>query len=167
MSKDLKVYDIFTYIEDEVVRQGYDTHTVEGFKRIHYMMEAWGYAINRYEQYGRLTHELIRILGGIIEPTKNTVYSYRTCEVTVGNNPTPRSIDVFKLMDDLINKYNNMMKDGYLNKLDAGPFYKEFEEIHPFADGNGRVGKILFNYVQKDALYDPIMPPNFWGISNP
>jgi fido (protein-threonine AMPylation protein) len=44
--------------------------------------------------------------------------------------------------------------------------YLEFEEIHPFVDGNGRAGKIIFNWLA-DSLGDPKMPPNFWGIYNP
>jgi fido (protein-threonine AMPylation protein) len=45
-------------------------------------------------------------------------------------------------------------------------FYFEFEQIHPFKDGNGRTGKILYNYLC-GTLDDPIMPPNFWGGNNP
>jgi len=45
-------------------------------------------------------------------------------------------------------------------------FYFEYEMIHPFADGNGRSGKILYNYLL-DKMDDPKMPPNFFGSSNP
>jgi fido (protein-threonine AMPylation protein) len=45
-------------------------------------------------------------------------------------------------------------------------FYYEYENIHPFRDGNGRTGKILYNYLL-GTLDNPKMPPNFWGSSNP
>jgi hypothetical protein len=39
--------------------------------------------------------------------------------------------------------------------------YKEFEEIHPFKDGNGRVGALLYNW-KRGTLDKPVVPPNFW-----
>jgi len=44
--------------------------------------------------------------------------------------------------------------------------YREFQEIHPFRDGNGRVGKIVFNLLN-GTLHDPQMPPNFFNCANP
>lgn len=40
-------------------------------------------------------------------------------------------------------------------------FYKMFEEIHPWDDGNGRVGSLLFNLVN-GTIMDPIHPPKIW-----
>lgn len=39
-------------------------------------------------------------------------------------------------------------------------FYQRFEEIHPFEDGNGRVGALLYN-VFSGWLDDPVHPPEF------
>jgi hypothetical protein len=44
--------------------------------------------------------------------------------------------------------------------VSASEFYQEFETLHPFNDGNGRVGAILFNLLN-DTLSDPIVPPPY------
>lgn len=63
--------------------------------------------------------------------------------------------------------FYNVRSGGHeLAKTPEDQFYFEYENIHPFVDGNGRSGKILYNYLL-GRLDDPIMPPNFWNIGNP
>jgi Fic family protein len=49
---------------------------------------------------------------------------------------------VAKLMDDLVEDYHRSDAD-FLTKI--AHFHAEFENIHPFGDGNGRMGRVLIN----------------------
>jgi Fic family protein len=42
----------------------------------------------------------------------------------------------------------------------ASIFHHQFEKIHPFMDGNGRTGRILFNFILIKHKYPPIVIHN-------
>jgi Fic family protein len=56
------------------------------------------------------------------------------------------STRVVTLLRELVNWYNKY-KNEYPGILLAAVIHNQFENIHPFADGNGRVGRILLNNV--------------------
>jgi len=60
-----------------------------------------------------------------------------------------------KLIKDLCTWYNKH-KNKYPPLLLAAVMHNEFENIHPFQDGNGRVGRLLLNYVLLQHNYPPI-----------
>ena len=60
-------------------------------------------------------------------------------------------------MKELIKTYN---KDKIKSINDIIEFHYQFEKIHPFQDGNGRIGRVLINKQLMDLGYPPIIIPN-------
>src|SRR3989338_10583849 len=54
---------------------------------------------------------------------------------------------VSHLLRDLIKLYNNNNKGNYPGLVLGAVVHNQFENIHPFRDGNGRVGRILLNNI--------------------
>ena len=52
------------------------------------------------------------------------------------------------LMSDLVDWYNNAELEGKLSPVElAILFHYRYIRIHPFEDGNGRIARLLFNYI--------------------
>lgn len=75
-----------------------------------------------------------------------------------GNQPTTMFKDVPEEMKELIDWFNRERKKKtiYAPSL-ALQFYCRLEAIHPFMDGNGRVGRILFNAILDYFNYCPVI----------
>lgn len=82
----------------------------------------------------------------LFEQTKPDIAGkFRDYLVRVGHYIAPDWQDVKKLMRQLITFYNNNKK---MNPVElAARMHYKFEKIHPFGDGNGRVGRLIMNYI--------------------
>ncbi len=151
---------VIEYVTEEVSRQGHDITSLDGIERVAWMLHAWEYALRQSVSQEFPTIAVVQELGMMIEPMKNQG-GWRRVNVRVGSRKCPHPDHVFILLADLFGLAYNSMRP-----LD---FYREFELVHPFVDGNGRTGKILLNWVN-GTLLNPIFPPeDFWGmpIRNP
>lgn len=136
------------FCAEEVLRQG------RGPIQVADMCRAWYFALaaSWHEPYSA-----IQGCGHLVEPTRNAPTKWRDCGVRVGDHIAPRPSEVPELMSRYCDSLDSMTPDEA---------YLEFQHIHPFRDGNGRVGKILYNY-KRGTLDAPQMPPNFFGCANP
>jgi fido (protein-threonine AMPylation protein) len=60
-----------------------------------------------------------------------------------------------KELKELVEWYKNN-KEKFKPLVLAAIIHNEFEDIHPFQDGNGRVGRLLLNYILIKNNYPPI-----------
>lgn len=69
---------------------------------------------------------------------------FRNYPVRVGSYIAPDWQDVEKLMNKLV-KFANETKTNSVEL--AGRAHYRFEKIHPFGDGNGRIGRLIMNHI--------------------
>lgn len=74
--------------------------------------------------------------------------------VRVGSYIAPSPDEVPQRITSLLTKYHADTKSHIVSKL--AKFHLEFEHIHPFCDGNGRIGRVLNNYILLREGYTPI-----------
>ncbi|MEK9159627.1 MAG: Fic family protein [Patescibacteria group bacterium] len=87
------------------------------------------------------------------EPSKHGI---REVAIVVGNSDTAQATEIIAKLSELLDWYNSVEGKLYPPEL-AFRFYYRFERIHPFVDGNGRIGRILMNSILKSHRYHPII----------
>ena len=113
--------------------------------------------IDRAEE--RLTESLIKELhlilkSGTSDSRKDwfTVGDYKRLPNEVGGNETTAPEDVHREMQALLKEYNGKKQKSFEDIIDL---HQRFEAIHPFQDGNGRVGRLV---IFKECLANGYVP---------
>ena len=124
--------------------------TANHFKLVDYMLEV---------AEEKLTEEMIKEFHKILkEGTSDSrkewfnVGEYKKLANEAGNMQTSLPKNVLKDMDKLMEWYNSLEKITIKEIIE---FHYRFERIHPFQDGNGRVGRII---AFKECLKNNIIP---------
>ena len=124
--------------------------TVHHFRAIDYVIEI---------AEDELSEEIIKKLHYILKhDTKDSLLSwfavgdYKKRANVVGGRETVKPASVPAQMQALLSRYNSKEKVT-INEIIA--FHAEFEQIHPFQDGNGRVGRLI---ALKECLRHNIIP---------
>lgn len=121
-----------------------------GAMSVAWMLDAWAYAMEH--QYDDITDDDVLKLGALVEPDFNR-NGIRMVGVRVGWS--------VKLSPELVPAALKSWITEILDDMEPAEAFRQYEEIHPFVDGNGRSGSIIFNWLN-GTLSAPIHPPNLW-----
>ncbi len=100
-------------------------------------------------------------LGALVEPRHNRGFWFRQCDVRVDDSV---KLD-WTLVPNAIERLAEATPPlDSITEEEATEWFRQYEEIHPFKDGNGRTGNILYNWL-RGSLDKPVLAPNLWDDS--
>ncbi|MGN1158328.1 MAG: Fic family protein [Agathobacter sp.] len=143
------ISDVF---EDEIRTQPNNDKVITEFNN-HTRSIMYG---SEYLRSNPFSHSFIKnlhkqIMDGVVSHDKQkTLGRYKTQDNKIVNSAgtliftPPPYTETKKYMDELI-AYMNNTNDGINPLIKAAIIHSQFESIHPFEDGNGRVGRLLIS----------------------
>lgn len=137
-------------IQDEVVNVDDIVETANHFRCIDQIIELANYPLS--EAFIKQLHYILKSGTSDSRKTWFAVGEYKRFENEVGGSATAKPADVSGEMRNLLRRYN-LSKQKTLREIIQ--FHYEFEKIHPFQDGNGRVGRLI---MFKECLRNGITP---------
>ena len=137
-------------IQDEVVNVDDIVETANHFQCIDQIIELANYPLS--EAFIKQLHYILKSGTSDSRKTWFAVGEYKRFENEVGGSATAKPADVSGEMRNLLKRYN-LSKQKTLKEIIQ--FHYEFEKIHPFQDGNGRVGRLI---MFKECLRNGITP---------
>ncbi len=123
------------------------------------------YFLSAFQEHLPITEDLIKRFH--VEITKNTYDTYRwqkgerPGQYKIGDYITGKNEvglypdEVPEAIQDLLSEIQNISSKNAL--VAAAYFHASFENIHPFADGNGRTGRLLLNYFLITHNHPPLV----------
>ena len=137
-------------VTDKAVKVDDIVETVNHFRCIDLIIE--GAHTKLTESFIKQLHFILK--SGTTDSQKSwfKVGDYKILENEVGGSETTKPAEVAGAIKALLKEYNSKSKITFDDILD---FHVHFESIHPFQDGNGRVGRLI---MFKECLKHNIVP---------
>lgn len=125
-------------ITDKAINIDDIIETANHFRAIDYIIDQTDKKLT--EAYIKHIHFLLK--SGTSDERKDwfKVGDYKQLPNEVGGNDTTEPENVHKEIKALLKEYNSLKRPSFEDIID---FHQRFEAIHPFQDGNGRVGRLI------------------------
>lgn len=152
-----------TKLTHEQTRLIFDTKAVSGdciivddvietsnhFRCFDFILNTYNDALS--EEYIKTVHRILK--NGLYQQDSDySAGEYKKFANIIGDIETSSPESVSNDIKDLLHMYNSKIN---IDLLDIAIFHADFEKIHPFYDGNGRVGRLL---ILKECLKNDIVP---------
>ena len=124
--------------------------TINHFQCFDYMIDSANDILD--EDFIKNTHKILKTNKSDSRISWFNVGEYKSRKNMVGDLITTPPEKVKSTIEKLLNEYNKKQTVSFDDILD---FHVKFERIHPFQDGNGRVGRII---MFKECLKYNIVP---------
>ena len=124
--------------------------TANHFRCMDLIIESANYSLS--ESFIKQLHLILKTGTSDSRKAWFAVGEYKRLENEVGGMATAKAEDVSNKMKLLLRKYNASKKKTLREIIE---FHYEFEKIHPFQDGNGRIGRLI---MFKECLRNGITP---------
>ena len=126
--------------------------TVNHFRCIDYII---AHATDRItETHIKELHKILKTNTSDSQKAWFAVGDYKRLANEVGGEETAQPSDVHQRMKERLAEYNSLKHIEFDDILD---FHVQFERIHPFQDGNGRVGRLLLFWQCLQAAIVPFI----------
>lgn len=137
-------------ISENAVKIDDIVETVNHFQCVRYLLDTLDLQLS--EKIIKAFHRILKTGTADAQLSWFAVGNYKRLPNEVGMQATTSPEDVHEEMMRLLSRYNNVPVKTLDDLLD---FHVRFEQIHPFQDGNGRVGRLI---LLRECLRQGIIP---------